>query len=62
MKKPDPLDRLISIVGPNFAAGLITNRGVVVRAAPILRYMIGWRIDHVLEYARSRGWVVSRPP
>lgn len=42
---------------PDFCAGVVLDgRGIVVRAAPIIRYMIGWTEARVVRYARQRGW------
>ncbi|VIO80089.1 hypothetical protein [Bradyrhizobium ivorense] len=48
---------MIIIDAPHFYGAVVigpTNR--VIRAAPILRYMIGWDRQRVLGYADSNGW------
>jgi hypothetical protein len=50
--------RLVRIVAPHFVAGLETD-GVVRRAAPIIRYMIGWTDDGVRDYVARRGWLAE---
>lgn len=48
---------LISIDAPHFCAGVVTGpTGIVVRWAPILAYMKGWRAERVLDYAARKGW------
>jgi|SoimicmetaTmtLMB_FD_contig_31_3692696_length_434_multi_2_in_0_out_0_1 hypothetical protein len=49
----------IQITSTSFCAGVVLDRGLVVRAAPILKYMIGWDRSRVLSYARGRGWRVQ---
>ncbi|WP_157787984.1 hypothetical protein [Bradyrhizobium elkanii] len=47
---------MIIIDAPHFYAAVVvgqTNR--VIRAAPILRYMIGWDRQRVLAYADRKG-------
>jgi hypothetical protein len=38
------------------AAVVLDNTGRVYKAAPLLRYMIGWKMKRVLDYARNRKW------
>ncbi len=57
--------------GTPFAAGLevdwVKGQGdaepteKVVEAAPILKYMVGWRISHVIAFCSKRGWVLDGP-
>lgn len=47
--------RLIRVVAPHFVAGFETD-GTVRRAAPILRYMVGWSDDRARGYIRRKGW------
>lgn len=49
---------LIRIVAPHFCAGILisTKNDVVVRTAPILKYMRGWETGRVLAYAEKKGW------
>jgi hypothetical protein len=41
-----------------FTAGLIVHRDVdaVVRAAPILKFMLGWKRDRMRDYCKAQGW------
>ncbi len=41
-------------------AGLIVRNGRVTVTAPILRYMHGWMLARVEEYAQAAGWTVER--
>jgi len=54
----------VRVVGPNFIAGAVVREGRVVRAAPILGYVIGWPVERVIALARRRGWTIERdePP
>jgi hypothetical protein len=60
--EPPPVDPewLLTIDAPHFNAGLLVRASdrVVVRAAPILHYMLGWTQLKVVEYASHRGWRV----
>lgn len=47
--------RLIRIIAPHFVAGFETD-GIVRRAAPIIKYLIGKTDDEVQEYIRHKGW------
>lgn len=49
---------LVRIVAPHFVAGFETD-GTVRRAAPILRYMVGWNDDKVRDYVKKKGWTAS---
>lgn len=50
---------MIQITSPYFCAGIVLRNGFVVRAAPILQYMLGWTGERALVYARHRGWRVN---
>ncbi len=58
-------EMLVQIIAPNrqgrqgFAAGLVLQDRKVVRAAPILKHMIGWGFLGVLGYCRGRKWQVT---
>lgn len=41
-----------------FTAGIILHRDIdaVVRAAPILRFMLGWKRQRVKDYCKAQGW------
>jgi hypothetical protein len=47
----------IRVEAPHFVAGVILDhKQVVIRAAPILKYMIGWKKHKVLGYCVQKGW------
>lgn len=50
---------LIRIEAPTFVAGIELLNGVAFRAAPILKYTVGWSQDRILKYASSKRWTVS---
>lgn len=51
----------IRIVAPHFTAGVVLDdTGRVTRAAPILRYMLGWNAARVLDYAARKQWRPQR--
>lgn len=49
---------MMRIVAPHFVAGVVISHGVVVRAAPIVKYMKGWLTPKVINYCKKRGWSV----
>jgi hypothetical protein len=49
------LMNLVRVVAPHFVAGFETD-GIVRRAAPIIKYMVGWTDDAVRDYVRKKGW------
>lgn len=52
--------KLIRIVAPYFVAGIIYNRrNIVYDAAPILHYMVGWKVDKVVWYCGRKRWPVQ---
>ena len=51
-------ERLARIVAPHFVAGIVTN-GHVVRAADIVKYMVGWGDQAVRDYTKRKGWKIS---
>lgn len=52
------LMKLVRVVAPHFVAGFETD-GVVRRAAPILKYLVGKTDDQAREYIKSKGWKAS---
>lgn len=51
---------LIRIEAPFFVAGIDARDRRVIRAAPIVKYMIGWDSQHVADYCKRRGWTWQR--
>lgn len=50
-------DDIIIITAPHFVAGVCLDKHeVAVRAAPILKYMIGWSFPRIEEYVAKKGW------
>jgi len=47
---------MIHIEAPHFTAAVVLARTTVIRAPPILKYMIGWHAERVLSYAKQKGW------
>jgi hypothetical protein len=50
--------KLIRVVAKHFVAGFETD-GTVRRAAPILKYLVGWSDDRARKYIASKGWKAS---
>jgi len=51
-----PRNGLVRITSTYFCAGAVLSSGVAVRAAPILRYMIGWSDASIRRYCHNKGW------
>ncbi len=47
------------VVAPHFVAGLEAVDGKVVRAAPILRWTVGKRLENLWPYFALKGWAVA---
>ena len=47
---------MIRIDAPHFCAAVVLDSDIVVRAAPILKYMLGWSRWRVADYCRNKGW------
>lgn len=58
--KPRP--ELWRIVAPHFVAGLNVSRrdGKVIRAAPVIRYMMGWDKPRFIRYCMKKSWKMER--
>jgi len=52
---------VIQISAPHFCAGVVWADGRVTRAAPILRYMVGWSGRQIDAYCRRKGWTWAVP-
>lgn len=50
---------LYRITAPHFVAGLNTEVGVVVEAAPILKWALGKDIDYLKEYFKRKNWQIE---
>lgn len=49
---------MLVIDAPHFYAGLVLEQRRVVRAAPIVAYMVGWDVPRVLRHCLTKGWRV----
>ena len=58
----DDHETLISIDAPHFNAGLVLRGTLVIEAAPIIRYMRGWDLQHVKSkrYCQRKSWTWQR--
>jgi hypothetical protein len=50
---------LLRIVAPHFVCGIVLDGDTVVMAAPIVKYMVRWKVDRVYAYCRKNGWSVT---
>jgi|KBSMisStandDraft_5_1062788.scaffolds.fasta_scaffold211567_2 hypothetical protein len=51
---------MIVINAPHFYAAVIVENNRVVRAAPIVKWMIGKSVPDVLAYCMRKGWKWTR--
>jgi hypothetical protein len=49
---------MIHIDAPHFSAGCVVVGHCVDRAAPIIKFMIGWTRGDVLAYCEKKGYPV----
>lgn len=47
---------MIRITSPYFCAGCVIENGLIVRAAPIIKYMIGKTPGWVRTYCQKKKW------
>lgn len=46
---------LLRLTSKWFVCGVVLHP-IVLRAAPIVKYMIGWKREQVEAYCKKRGW------
>ena len=51
---------MLRILSKFFVAGVVLEKGYAVRAAPIVRYLVGQSLAEIEQYCRGRGWTVER--
>jgi len=59
LEKSNEKRRLVQISSSYFTAGIILEGKKVVKAAPILKYMLGWTLSRVLSYCKYKRWSVE---
>lgn len=50
---------LFQITAPHFCAGGEIVCGKCIKAAPIIKYMIGWTDKRIYEYCKSKKWKLA---
>lgn len=50
---------LLQLTAKHFCAGLVIQNDRVTVTAPIIKYMMGWTLARVEQYARGCGWTVT---
>jgi hypothetical protein len=53
------METLAQIKAPHFTAGIVLQDNVVVIAAPIVKYMVGWPRPKVRAYCTGKNWPIS---
>ena len=51
---------LYQVTARHMAAGFVIEDGVIVEAAPIIHYVVGWREKQAFKYFHNRKWKVRR--
>ena len=51
---------LYQITSNYFCAGFITKESKVIKAAPIIHYIINKTIKDVIDYVTKKNWTISR--
>ena len=52
-------NKLYAVMANHFYAGIIVNRGVIIQAAPILKWSIGQSFDNFRLYCRKKFWAIG---
>lgn len=53
-------ETLYQITAPHFCAGIIVENNVIIKAAPILRWMTDKDIGFIKEYCKKKKWTVYK--
>lgn len=53
---------LHQIAAPHFVAGVETRDGIVILAAPIVKWTMGRRLDDLADYFSRKGWTCEPAP
>jgi len=52
-------ERVITIDSAHFSAEVVIDKDKVVRAPPIVEFMLGWSSKEVSRYGASKGWTIQ---
>lgn len=55
-------ETLVRVTAPGLSAGLILNDGVCVRAAPALRWALGYSAAYISRYFKAMGYTATQRP
>ncbi len=58
--RTDTTGDLVQVTALHFCAALVIREGVCVRAAPILKWAIGWKEPELRIYFKRKGWKAIR--
>ena len=53
-------ETVVRVCAPHFTAGAILRNGIVVRAAPILKWSLTWPANRLSEYLKTKGWPATQ--
>lgn len=55
------MTRIWSVNAPHFNAGVVEDeRGIIIRAAPILKWSINWSITRFTNYCSKKKWTCEK--
>jgi hypothetical protein len=52
-------ETLVLVEAPRFTAGLVLHDNVVIKTAPIARYMVGWSLDKLRKHCERKQWKIK---
>lgn len=53
------MEKLIRVTSSYFCAGVIAKNEIIINAAPILKYMIGWNAITFKNYCIKKGFKID---
>jgi hypothetical protein len=53
------MNKTYKISCKHFTANIVTKDDIIIKTTPILKYVVGWHIIHLLCYADRKGWKIE---
>jgi hypothetical protein len=54
-----PKTVLFQIKAPHFCAGGEIKNRIIIKAAPIIKYMIGWKAEKLSDFCKRKKWDIK---
>jgi len=51
---------LYQVTSDYFCAGLVTENNIVIKAAPIIAWMVGKILNNILPYIEKKQWKIMK--